>query len=226
MFWLQQEQKRKECLAEKKPKKGLVFEISSDDGFQICAESIEGESGAVLLSCSWLSGVQVQLVRRSLTAFFMGVKSKPKPGAQGGTGLGSAWCRLLSHFSSVCGTADAWKSLTDKVQEARSNARLKQLSFAGNSRHRLLPAACLCVLQRTGASPSASAVAPEEFHPAQPLPPQQRVASSPCSSHRSRLQLQPWQWQWQASSRLWLPSPPAPGPRTQQGLVVLCLVQA
>lgn len=67
MLWLQQEQKRKESIAEKKPKKGLVFEISSDDGFQICAESIE----------------------------------------------------------------DAWKSLTDKVQEARSNARLKQLSFAG-----------------------------------------------------------------------------------------------
>ncbi|XP_078002977.1 histone-lysine N-methyltransferase 2A isoform X2 [Phascolarctos cinereus] len=67
MFWLQQEQKRKESIGEKKPKKGLVFEISSDDGFQICAESIE----------------------------------------------------------------DAWKSLTDKVQEARSNARLKQLSFAG-----------------------------------------------------------------------------------------------
>lgn len=42
MFWLQQEQKRKESLAERKPKKGLVFEISSDDGFQICAESIEG----------------------------------------------------------------------------------------------------------------------------------------------------------------------------------------
>ncbi|XP_066102077.1 histone-lysine N-methyltransferase 2A isoform X6 [Saccopteryx bilineata] len=67
MLWLQQEQKRKESIAEKKPKKGLIFEISSDDGFQICAESIE----------------------------------------------------------------DAWKSLTDKVQEARSNARLKQLSFAG-----------------------------------------------------------------------------------------------
>lgn len=45
MFWLQQEQKRKECVGEKKPKKGLVFEISSDDGFQICAESIEGEKG-------------------------------------------------------------------------------------------------------------------------------------------------------------------------------------
>ncbi|NXJ71070.1 KMT2A methyltransferase, partial [Rostratula benghalensis] len=74
MFWLQQEQKRKECLAEKKPKKGLVFEISSDDGFQICAESIE----------------------------------------------------------------DAWKSLTDKVQEARSNARLKQLSFAGVNGLRML----------------------------------------------------------------------------------------
>ncbi|XP_026564957.1 histone-lysine N-methyltransferase 2A isoform X4 [Pseudonaja textilis] len=69
MFWLQQERKRKESLAEKKPKKGLVFEISSDDGFQICAESME----------------------------------------------------------------EAWKSLTDKVQEARSNARLKQLSFAGVS---------------------------------------------------------------------------------------------
>ena len=43
MLWFQQEQKRKESIAEKKPKKGLVFEISSDDGFQICAESIEGE---------------------------------------------------------------------------------------------------------------------------------------------------------------------------------------
>ncbi|XP_029430000.1 histone-lysine N-methyltransferase 2A isoform X2 [Rhinatrema bivittatum] len=74
MFWLQQEQKRKESLCEKKPKKGLVFEISSDDGFQICAESIE----------------------------------------------------------------DAWKSLTDKVQEARSNARLKQLSFAGVNGVRML----------------------------------------------------------------------------------------
>lgn len=49
MFWLQQEQKRKECLGEKKPKKGLVFEISSDDGFQICAESIEGENCVVLV---------------------------------------------------------------------------------------------------------------------------------------------------------------------------------
>ncbi|XP_074191503.1 histone-lysine N-methyltransferase 2A isoform X10 [Rhinolophus sinicus] len=74
MLWLQQEQKRKESIAEKKPKKGLVFEISSDDGFQICAESIE----------------------------------------------------------------DAWKSLTDKVQEARSNARLKQLSFAGVNGVRML----------------------------------------------------------------------------------------
>ncbi|XP_032141215.1 histone-lysine N-methyltransferase 2A isoform X6 [Sapajus apella] len=74
MLWLQQEQKRKESIAERKPKKGLVFEISSDDGFQICAESIE----------------------------------------------------------------DAWKSLTDKVQEARSNARLKQLSFAGVNGLRML----------------------------------------------------------------------------------------
>nr|XP_008121074.2 PREDICTED: LOW QUALITY PROTEIN: histone-lysine N-methyltransferase 2A [Anolis carolinensis] len=74
MFWLQQEQRRKEGLVERKPKKGLVFEISSDDGFQICAESIE----------------------------------------------------------------EAWKSLTDKVQEARSNARLKQLSFAGVSGLRML----------------------------------------------------------------------------------------
>lgn len=27
---------------------------------------------------------------------------------------------------------EAWKSLTDKVQEARSNARLKELSFEGD----------------------------------------------------------------------------------------------
>lgn len=50
MFWLQQEQKRKECLGEKKHKKGLVFEISSDDGFQICAESIEGENRGLLVA--------------------------------------------------------------------------------------------------------------------------------------------------------------------------------
>ncbi|XP_078538373.1 histone-lysine N-methyltransferase 2A isoform X2 [Lissotriton helveticus] len=74
LFWLQQEQKRRGSICEKKTKKGLVFEISSDDGFQICAESIE----------------------------------------------------------------DAWKSLTDKVQEARSNARLKQLSFAGVNGLRML----------------------------------------------------------------------------------------
>ncbi|XP_015269182.1 PREDICTED: histone-lysine N-methyltransferase 2A [Gekko japonicus] len=74
IFWLQQERRRKESLAERKPKKGLVFEISSDDGFQISSESIE----------------------------------------------------------------DAWKSLTDKVQEARSNARLKQLSFTGVSGLRML----------------------------------------------------------------------------------------
>ncbi|XP_069470536.1 histone-lysine N-methyltransferase 2A isoform X3 [Ambystoma mexicanum] len=74
LVWLNQEQKRRGNIYEKKPKKGLVFEISSDDGFQICAESIE----------------------------------------------------------------DAWKSLTDKVQEARSNARLKQLSFAGVNGLRML----------------------------------------------------------------------------------------
>nr|XP_020650223.1 histone-lysine N-methyltransferase 2A [Pogona vitticeps] len=34
--------------------------------------------------------------------------------------------------------SEAWKSLTDKVQEARSNARLKQLSFAGVSGLRML----------------------------------------------------------------------------------------
>ncbi|XP_040903293.1 histone-lysine N-methyltransferase 2A isoform X2 [Toxotes jaculatrix] len=50
-----------------KPKKGIIFEICSEDGFHIRCESIE----------------------------------------------------------------EAWKSLTDKVQEARSNARLKELSFEG-----------------------------------------------------------------------------------------------
>ncbi|XP_055752431.1 histone-lysine N-methyltransferase 2A-like isoform X4 [Salvelinus fontinalis] len=57
-----------------KPKKGLIFEICSDDGFQIRCESIE----------------------------------------------------------------EAWKSLTDKVQEARSNARLKELSFEGVNGLRML----------------------------------------------------------------------------------------
>lgn len=33
--------------------------------------------------------------------------------------------------SQCCHPAEAWKSLTDKVQEARSNARLKELSFEG-----------------------------------------------------------------------------------------------
>uniref|UniRef100_A0AAY4BUF4 [histone H3]-lysine(4) N-methyltransferase n=1 Tax=Denticeps clupeoides TaxID=299321 RepID=A0AAY4BUF4_9TELE len=60
-----QERSRNGCFVDHKPKKGLIFEISSDDGFQIRCESIE----------------------------------------------------------------EAWKSLTDKVQEARSNARLKELSL-------------------------------------------------------------------------------------------------
>ncbi|CAI9554324.1 unnamed protein product, partial [Staurois parvus] len=67
MRLLQQEHRQQDSMQEPKPRSGLLFEISSDDGFQISSNSIE----------------------------------------------------------------EAWKSLTDKVQEARSNARLKQLSFAG-----------------------------------------------------------------------------------------------
>ncbi|KAM4015555.1 histone-lysine N-methyltransferase 2A isoform 2-T2 [Anomaloglossus baeobatrachus] len=74
MRLLQQEQRRQDSLQGPKPRTGLLFEISSDDGFQISANSIE----------------------------------------------------------------EAWKSLTDKVQEARSNARLKQLSFAGVNGLRML----------------------------------------------------------------------------------------
>lgn len=33
----------------------------------------------------------------------------------------------------ACLSTEAWKSLTDKVQEARSNARLKELSFEGEA---------------------------------------------------------------------------------------------
>ncbi|XP_028820657.1 histone-lysine N-methyltransferase 2A isoform X2 [Denticeps clupeoides] len=69
-----QERSRNGCFVDHKPKKGLIFEISSDDGFQIRCESIE----------------------------------------------------------------EAWKSLTDKVQEARSNARLKELSFDGVNGLRML----------------------------------------------------------------------------------------
>ncbi|XP_069546277.1 histone-lysine N-methyltransferase 2A isoform X1 [Brachyistius frenatus] len=57
-----------------KPKKGIIFEICSEDGFHIRCESIE----------------------------------------------------------------EAWKSLTDKVQEARSNAQLKELSFEGVNGLRML----------------------------------------------------------------------------------------
>ncbi|KAM3922156.1 histone-lysine N-methyltransferase 2A isoform 1-T1 [Leptodactylus fuscus] len=74
MRLLQHEQRRQDSLQGPKPRTGLLFEISSDDGFQISANSIE----------------------------------------------------------------EAWKSLTDKVQEARSNARLKQLSFAGVNGLRML----------------------------------------------------------------------------------------
>lgn len=71
MFWLQQEQKRKECLGEKKPKKGLVFEISSDDGFQICAESIEGENCVVLvvLGLAFLARSKIMTSEDLLCAF-------------------------------------------------------------------------------------------------------------------------------------------------------------
>lgn len=40
-------------------------------------------------------------------------------------------CIKIDH-SHYCHPAEAWKSLTDKVQEARSNARLKELSFEGD----------------------------------------------------------------------------------------------
>ncbi|KAJ8347766.1 hypothetical protein SKAU_G00263550 [Synaphobranchus kaupii] len=69
-----QVERRRGPLPDKEPKRGLMFEICSDDGFQIRSESIE----------------------------------------------------------------EAWKSLTDKVQEARSNARLKELSFEGVSGLRML----------------------------------------------------------------------------------------
>ncbi|KAM9359312.1 histone-lysine N-methyltransferase 2A [Symphorus nematophorus] len=64
---------RDTCL-DSKPKKGIIFEICSDEGFHIRCESIE----------------------------------------------------------------EAWKSLTDKVQEARSNAQLKELSFEGVNGLRML----------------------------------------------------------------------------------------
>uniref|UniRef100_UPI00398EE0BC histone-lysine N-methyltransferase 2A isoform X1 n=2 Tax=Pristiophorus japonicus TaxID=55135 RepID=UPI00398EE0BC len=63
---LEQEEKRKEIRSEKRSKKGLLFQITSDDGFQIQCDNIE----------------------------------------------------------------EGWKMLTDKVQEARSNARLKHISFS------------------------------------------------------------------------------------------------
>ncbi|XP_043532436.1 histone-lysine N-methyltransferase 2A isoform X3 [Chiloscyllium plagiosum] len=63
---LEQEEKRKEIRSEKKAKKGLMFQITSDDGFQIQCDNIE----------------------------------------------------------------EGWRVLTDKVQEARSNARLKHISFS------------------------------------------------------------------------------------------------
>ncbi|XP_043936832.1 histone-lysine N-methyltransferase 2A isoform X4 [Protopterus annectens] len=71
---LSEQEQKKERFPENKPKKGLMFEISSDDGFHYSSESIE----------------------------------------------------------------EVWKSLTDKVQEARTNARLKQLSFAGVSGLKML----------------------------------------------------------------------------------------
>lgn len=38
--------------------------------------------------------------------------------------------RIFAYLST-----EAWKSLTDKVQEARSNAKLKELSFDGRHVH-------------------------------------------------------------------------------------------
>lgn len=43
MLWLSKNRSGRKALLRKSPEKDLFFEISSDDGFQICAESIEGE---------------------------------------------------------------------------------------------------------------------------------------------------------------------------------------
>ncbi|CAL9683943.1 unnamed protein product [Knipowitschia caucasica] len=69
-----QEDNAKDSALDSKPKKGIIFEISSEDGFHIRCESIE----------------------------------------------------------------EAWKSLTDKVQEARFHAHLKELSFDGVNALRML----------------------------------------------------------------------------------------
>lgn len=66
MLWLQQEQKRKESITEKKPKKGLIFEISSDDGFQICAESIEGK----WIKLGWLTSTVAISASSALYVYF------------------------------------------------------------------------------------------------------------------------------------------------------------
>lgn len=78
-----------------KPKKGLIFEICSDDGFQIRCESIEGKRD--------LDNI-VHLFQTLV---------------------------LLPPTPKFLFVSEAWKSLTDKVQEARTNARLKALSFDG-----------------------------------------------------------------------------------------------
>lgn len=39
----------------------------------------------------------------------------------------------LSHLLSTVPSTEAWKSLTDKVQEARSNAQLQKVSFEGEA---------------------------------------------------------------------------------------------
>lgn len=43
MRLLQQEHRQQDSMQETKPRTGLLFEISSDDGFQISSNSIEGK---------------------------------------------------------------------------------------------------------------------------------------------------------------------------------------
>ncbi|XP_059814282.1 histone-lysine N-methyltransferase 2A-like isoform X3 [Hypanus sabinus] len=71
---LEQEEKRRAIRSEKKSSKGLLFQITSDDGFQIQCDNIE----------------------------------------------------------------EGWKMLTDKVQEARTNARLKHISFSAINGQKML----------------------------------------------------------------------------------------
>lgn len=135
---LNQEDKENEVPRKTQPH--LRFEITSEDGLNVQADSIEGKIAAV---SSFTCGGHKVSPTPMFACFFPPLEYQ----LQLRYACTGEWCLLPAPYFSQSEircfillsrtpcrpflSSGAWKAVIEKVQEARTNARLKHLSFAG-----------------------------------------------------------------------------------------------